>query len=122
MICQYLDTNGIDRIKTFKTKGEAKDWAATTHTDVRRGTLGETIMENATEGTIKVTTYWWPRPGMDEPFEKNTRKPVIKFVVSASTKNSLPLIYIRLWHLADVQIGRCIASTEVSSVGTLLSW
>ena len=34
--------------------------------------FGETIMENATEGTIKVTTYWWPRPGMDEPFEKNT--------------------------------------------------
>src|SRR3974377_2580730 len=24
--------------------------------------LGETIMENAAEGTIKKTTYWWPRP------------------------------------------------------------
>ena len=23
--------------------------------------FGETIMENATEGTIKETTYWWPR-------------------------------------------------------------
>jgi hypothetical protein len=21
-------------------------------------------------GTIKETTYWWPRPGSDEPFEK----------------------------------------------------
>ena len=24
--------------------------------------FGETIMQNATEGTIKETTYWWPRP------------------------------------------------------------
>ena len=34
--------------------------------------FGETIMQNATEGTIKETTYWWPRPGADEPFEKET--------------------------------------------------
>ena len=33
---------------------------------------GETIMQNATEGTIKETTYWWPRPGEDQPFEKET--------------------------------------------------
>ena len=26
-------------------------------------------MQNATEGTIKETTYWWPRPSEDEPFE-----------------------------------------------------
>jgi single cache domain-containing protein len=32
--------------------------------------LGETIMQNATEGTIKQTTYWWPRPGTDKPLEK----------------------------------------------------
>ena len=34
--------------------------------------LGETIMESATEGTIKETTYWWPRPGSDKPLEKTT--------------------------------------------------
>src|SRR5215467_81842 len=34
--------------------------------------LGETIMQNATEGTIKETTYWWPRPGSDKPLEKTT--------------------------------------------------
>ena len=34
--------------------------------------FGETIMQNATEGTIKVTTYWWPRPGSDVPFDKAT--------------------------------------------------
>ena len=34
--------------------------------------FGETLMQNATEGTIKETTYWWPRPGSDEPLEKNT--------------------------------------------------
>ena len=30
--------------------------------------FGERIMQNATEGTIKETTYWWPRPGEDGPF------------------------------------------------------
>jgi len=34
--------------------------------------FGETILQNATEGTIKETTYWWPRPDSDEPFEKRT--------------------------------------------------
>ena len=32
--------------------------------------FGETIMQNATEGTIKETTYWWPRPGTDKPLDK----------------------------------------------------
>ena len=34
--------------------------------------LGKEIMRTATEGTIKEVTYWWPRPGSDEPFEKHT--------------------------------------------------
>jgi hypothetical protein len=34
--------------------------------------FGEDIMQNAAEGTIKETTYWWPRPGSDEAFEKTT--------------------------------------------------
>jgi hypothetical protein len=34
--------------------------------------FGEVIMQNAAEGTIKETTYWWPRPGSDEAFEKTT--------------------------------------------------
>ena len=40
--------------------------------DMHGARFGETIMQNATEGTIKKTTYWWPRPGSDEPLEKNT--------------------------------------------------
>ena len=32
--------------------------------------FGETIVQNATEGAIKQTTYWWPRPGTDKPLEK----------------------------------------------------
>jgi hypothetical protein len=32
--------------------------------------FGETIMRNATEGTMKETTYWWPRPGTDKPLDK----------------------------------------------------
>ena len=34
--------------------------------------FGKTIMQDATEGTIKVTTDWWPRPGENEPLEKET--------------------------------------------------
>jgi hypothetical protein len=34
--------------------------------------FGKTIMQNATEGTIKDTAYWWPRPGSDKPFKKST--------------------------------------------------
>ena len=32
--------------------------------------VGKEIMQNATEGTIKEVTYWWPRPGSDKPLEK----------------------------------------------------
>ena len=38
--------------------------------DMHGARFGETIMQNATEGTIKETTYWWPRPGTDKPLEK----------------------------------------------------
>ncbi len=34
--------------------------------------LGQVIMREATEGTIKETTYWLPRPGSDKPLEKTT--------------------------------------------------
>jgi hypothetical protein len=34
--------------------------------------FGETIVQNATEGAIKQTTYWWPRPGTEVPLEKTT--------------------------------------------------
>jgi hypothetical protein len=34
--------------------------------------LGQEIMQNSTEGEIKRVTYWWPRPGSEEPREKNT--------------------------------------------------
>ena len=30
------------------------------------------IMQNATEGTMKEVTYWWPRPGSDKPLEKTS--------------------------------------------------
>ncbi len=34
--------------------------------------LGQVIMRTATEGKIDQVTYWWPRPGSDEPLEKHT--------------------------------------------------
>ena len=34
--------------------------------------LGQEILQNAAEGTIKETTYWWPRPGSDKPLEKTS--------------------------------------------------
>src|SRR6516162_5541319 len=66
--------------------------------------LGETIMENAAEGTIKETTYWWPRPGSDKPLEKTTfyTKAGVRFAQSATTRNDLPGNYVRSWHLADI--------------------
>jgi hypothetical protein len=34
--------------------------------------LGKEIMQSAAEGKIGKVTYWWPRPGSDEPLEKHT--------------------------------------------------
>ena len=70
----------------------------------RGAPFGETVMQNATEGTIKETTYWWPRPGADEPSRRrlSTRRSVTRSVVSATTRNNLPGTYVRLWHLADI--------------------
>ena len=34
--------------------------------------LGQEMMQNATEGTAKEVTYWWPRPGSEKPLEKTT--------------------------------------------------
>jgi hypothetical protein len=34
--------------------------------------LGKEIMRTATEGKIDEVTYWWPRPGSEQPLEKHT--------------------------------------------------
>ena len=34
--------------------------------------LGQEIMRTATEGKINKVTYWWPRPGSEQPLEKHT--------------------------------------------------
>ena len=34
--------------------------------------FGKEIMQKATEGTIKEVTYWWQRPGSDEPLQKTS--------------------------------------------------
>ena len=34
--------------------------------------LGKEIMEQATEGKTLEVTYWWPRPGSENPVEKHT--------------------------------------------------
>ena len=34
--------------------------------------LGQEMMQNAAQGTIKKVTYWWPRPGTEKPLEKTT--------------------------------------------------
>ena len=36
----------------------------------RGAPFGETVMQNATEGTIKETTYWWPHQPTGEMLEK----------------------------------------------------
>jgi integrase len=54
-ICQYIDNDGIDRIKTFATKTAAKDFAATTHTSVRRGVH----VPDAKSETVKQAAEAW---------------------------------------------------------------
>jgi hypothetical protein len=34
--------------------------------------LGQEIMQKATEGEFREVSYWWPRPGSEEPLEKHT--------------------------------------------------
>jgi len=57
----------------------------------RGAPFGETVMQNATEGTIKETTYWWPRPGTDKPLEKT----------ALYTKVGDQICSVGFWHLAD---------------------
>ena len=49
--------------------------------------LGQEIMRTATEGKIDEVTYWWPRPGSDEPLARSTlfsRRSEIKTAESGS--------------------------------------
>ena len=53
--------------------------------------LGETMMQNATEGTIKETTYWWPHFPTGTRCSRrpsSTRRLVTRFAVSATTRNN----------------------------------
>ena len=61
----------------------------------RGAPFGQTVMQNATEGTIKETTYWWPRPGTDKPLRRlpYTRRLEIRFAVSATIRNNSPGTY-----------------------------
>ena len=53
--------------------------------------FGETIMQDATDGAIKQTTYWWPRPGTDQPLEKTAFYTKVSDQICgvASTRNNL---------------------------------
>ena len=67
---------------------------------------GETIMQNATEGPIKETTYWFPRHGAQARCSRrpsSTRRPVTRFAQSATTRSNLPGTYVRFWHKADIE-------------------
>jgi hypothetical protein len=33
---------------------------------------GKNVMKTATEGEVRETTYWWPRPGSIKPLKKHT--------------------------------------------------
>ncbi len=59
--------------------------------------LGKEIMQNATEGTIKELTYWWPRAlGQRSRWRRSpsTRGSEIKTAGSATTRNNLPDTHI----------------------------
>ena len=59
--------------------------------------FGETIMQNATEGTIKEPPTGGRDPARTNPSRRrpSTRRSVTKFVVSATTRNNLPGTYVR---------------------------
>ena len=58
-------SDGIITAQPYMNKGkQLRDIEGT-----RGAPFGETMMENATEGTIKETTYWWPRSGTDKPLD-----------------------------------------------------
>ena len=40
--------------------------------DKKGSPFGQEIMGTASEGRISEVTYWWPRPGSEEPLEKVT--------------------------------------------------
>ena len=64
---------------------------------------GETIMQNATEGTIKETTYWWPRPGEDQPFVEGDFLHEGRRSDLWCRRLQEITCHVRLWHKADVQ-------------------
>jgi len=41
-----------------------------------------------------------------------TRSSAIRFVASATTRNNLPRTYVRLWHLADMEISLEMSAFE----------
>ena len=62
--------NATDGILTVHPTNKGKELR---DIEGKRGApFGEVIMQNAAEGTITETTYWWPRPGSDTPLEKTT--------------------------------------------------
>ena len=61
-------SDGIITAQPYGDKGKQLRDIQGMHGD----SLGETLIQNATEGTIKETTYWWPRSGSDKPLEKTT--------------------------------------------------
>src|SRR5262245_8271411 len=61
--------NAVDGIITAHPYGERGKQLRNTE-GMHGGHFGETVMQNATEGTIKETTYWWPRHGTGEVREK----------------------------------------------------
>src|SRR5262245_16799546 len=59
-------SNGIITAHPYGDKGkQLRDLE-----DMHGARFGETIMQNATEGTIKETTYWFPRHPTGEVLEK----------------------------------------------------
>jgi hypothetical protein len=73
-------------------------------------------MRNATERTIKETTYWLPRHPTGEVLEKTVfySKAGSRFAVSATIRNNLPGTYVRYWHLADIHIDKPPLSTDLA--------
>ena len=67
--------------------------------------LGQEMMQNATEGTIRQVTYWWPRPGTDKPLQKTNFYTKVGDQICGVGYRGITWgrgTYVRLWHKADM--------------------
>jgi integrase len=125
-VVDYFDTKGKRRLKTFKTKRSAIDFAAATHIDIKRGTHvadGDSI-------TVTEAGNLWIATCEANDLERSTlgqyRRHVelhIRPLIGATKLNKLTLPAVRTFQDSLRKEGRSAALTRkvVTSLGSLVA-